>query len=112
MIIDLNNRKFKSLSNTENGEVSDETFFYYKQEGKMVWAEYGGGPIKKGFLIGKVIDDHLEFAYQHLNQTLEIMTGECTSYPEMTDTGKIQLNEKWKWTCKDFSSGESILIEV
>ncbi len=44
----------------------------------MIWAEYGGGEILKGFLIGKWIDDtQIEFTYQHLNQSLENRLGRC-----------------------------------
>ena len=112
MKIDLNNRKFRSLSNTENGEVSGETIFNYSQEGQLVWAEYKGGEILKGFLIGKIIEGKLEFIYQHLNKGFEMMTGVCKSVPELLKNGKIRLNESWTWTCKDFSSGESTLIEI
>lgn len=52
-MIDLNNKKFVALQNSENGEVSQQTCFHYFQQDKMIWAEYGGGEIAKGFLIGK-----------------------------------------------------------
>ena len=46
--------------------MSSQTEFHYHQQGKMIWAEYGGGEILKGFLIGKWIDDtQIEFTYQH-----------------------------------------------
>lgn len=112
MEINLNNKKFKALSNSSNGEVSDDTVFHYFQRDALVWAEYQGGGIVKGFLIGKVEENQLKFSYQHLNENLEIMTGKCTSSPESDANGKIKLIEKWEWTCKDFSKGESILIEI
>lgn len=112
MEINLNNRKFKSLFNSDNGEVSDSTIFHYHQENKIIWAEYSGGDILKGFLIGKIANLSLEFTYQHLNQTLEIMTGKCKSQIEVKEDGKIQLFEDWEWTCRDFSKGTSKLIEV
>jgi hypothetical protein len=40
------------------------------------------------------------------------MTGKCVSTPEITPDCKIRLYEKWKWTCGDFSSGESIIEEI
>jgi len=110
--IDLNNKTFRSAKNANNGEVSDQTVFHYHQEGSMIWAEYYGGQILKGFLIGKVLDNRIDFTYQHLNQELELMTGTCVSYPIVTVFDKIQLNEFWQWTCRDFSKGESIIIEV
>lgn len=112
MKLDLNHRKFKSLLNSDNGEVSDGTIFHYRQEGKLIWGEYQGGKVQKGFLVGQVIGDHLEFTYQHLNADFELMTGRCKSFPELSEGGKIKLNEDWEWTCKDFSAGKSILIEI
>ncbi|MEB3345167.1 n-acetylglutamate synthase [Aquimarina gracilis] len=100
------------MSNSVNGEVSDSTIFHYHQENEIIWAEYCGGDIHKGFLIGKMINQTLEFTYQHLNQSLEIMTGKCKTHIELNEEDKIELHEKWEWTCKDFSKGKSILIEV
>jgi len=112
MIIDLNNKKFKSEFNSKNGEVSNQTIFSYHQKDRVIWAEYNGGAILKGNLIGKVIEKHIEFVYQHINRQHELMTGRCISYPEYTDNGKIRLKEHWQWTCGDHSAGESVLIEI
>ncbi len=112
MNVNLNDRKFTPAYNSINGEVSEETIFHYHQEGNVIWAEYSGGQIIKGTLIGKVIDDHIEFVYQHMNENHEIMTGKCRSYPELIENGKIKLKEFWEWTSGDKSSGESIIIEI
>ncbi len=112
MNINLHNKKFKALNNSANGEVSDATVFHYYQENEMVWANYSGGDILKGFLIGKRKGETLEFTYQHLNKGLEIMTGKCHSEIEMGSDNKILLHEKWEWTCRDFSKGSSELKEV
>ena len=77
-MLNLDNKKFVAVENTANGEVSSQTEFHYHQQGKMIWAEYGGGEILKGFLIGKWVDDtQIEFTYQHLNQSLENRLGRC-----------------------------------
>lgn len=110
--INLNNRKFRSLSNTGNGEVTDQTIFHYYQDGACIWAEYQGGDIIKGFLIGLIRGDQLEFNYQHLNGNHELMSGKCRSEIELDPSGKVILSEKWQWTCKDFSHGESTLMEI
>ncbi|MFY4777345.1 hypothetical protein [Metabacillus sp. RGM 3146] len=39
-MIDYNGRKFISIENTANGEVSSKTFFEYKQEGNIISATY------------------------------------------------------------------------
>ena len=111
--INYDKRVFKSVQNSAKGEVSGETHFYYHQKGNVVWAEYQGGEIIFGNLIAKVFDDHsLEICYQHLNMRGEFMTGKCFSTPEILESGKIRLHEKWQWTCKDFASGESIVEEI
>ena len=113
MKIDLDNRKFKTFSNTDNGEVTEDTIFYYKQSDNIISADYKGGDIIKGNLIGKVVENkYLEFVYHHINVHGEIMTGVCQSYPEISDSGKMILKEFWQWTCKDKSKGESIIIEI
>ncbi len=108
----LHNKTFRTLANTDNGEVSGETLFHYHQEGELVWAEYQGGQILHGHLVGKIVDDHLEFVYHHLNRQGELMTGQCKSYPEWTEEGKMRLREYWQWTCRDHSSGESVIVEL
>lgn len=111
--IDYNNRIFASVSNTGNSEVSSLTKFYYRQNGNIVWAEYHGGEIKKGFLIG-LSDElgNLNFTYQHLNNQGVLRTGKCLSTPEILANGKMRLSEKWEWTNGDRSSGESIIEEI
>jgi NAD(P)H dehydrogenase (quinone) len=66
--MNYNNKKFRTLSNTENGETSNETLFHYKQVGNILTSEYSGGKIKYGHLIGLV--DHLgtiEMRYHQIN---------------------------------------------
>lgn len=113
MKINYDKRVFKSAQNSETGEVSSETRFYYHQKDNLVWATYEGGEIVFGNLIAKVSDDNsLEIRYQHLNAKGELMTGKCVSTPEILENGKIRLSEKWQWTCGDFSKGKSIVVEI
>lgn len=113
MKINYDKRIFKSVSNSGSGEVSTETRFYYRQENELVWAEYSGGEIVYGSLLAKVATDgSLEMRFQHLNKKGELMTGKCFSTPEILETGKVRLHEKWQWTCGDFSSGESVVEEI
>lgn len=113
MKLDLNNRKFRTQSNSINGEVSEDTIFHYRQIGDIITADYEGGHIVKGNLIGKIVDNRfLDFVYHHVNIKGEIMTGICQSFPEISSSGKIILKEYWQWTCGDHSNGESILMEI
>ncbi len=111
--IHYNNRTFRSVNNTANGEVDGQTLFHYQQQGQIVWATYQGGAIQWGTLIAKVdADGCLEMRYQHINTSGELMTGECRSTPEILPDGRIRLHEKWQWTSGDCSAGESTVDET
>ena len=95
MSISFHQKIFKSIANTGNGQVGEQTLFYYQQQNNVVWAEYSGGAIVKGFLVAKVIEnDALDIRYEHINITGEIMTGLCLSRPEVLPDGRIRLHEK------------------
>jgi hypothetical protein len=112
-MINLNKKTFKALSNSENGEVSDDTTFHYSQEDNIISAEYNGGEIIKGNLIGKQLEDgRFDFVYHHINRDGELKIGKCISSATVLESGKIKLSEEWKWLSDDFSSGTSELIEV
>jgi len=113
--LSYNNRTFSSKSNTSNGEVGTSTLFHYHQEpnGSIVWAEYSGGMIAKGFLIATVQPGGLlDARYQHVNISGVLMTGRCLSTPERLPDGRLRLHEQWQWTSGDQSSGTSVVEEV
>lgn len=111
--MNYNDKKFRPISNTENGETSNETLFHYKQEGNVLTSEYSGGKIKYGHLIGLVDKDgNIEMRYHQINDKEELMTGVCFSKPEKLVNGKIRLHESWEWTSGDKSKGQSIIEEL
>ena len=107
-----NGRTFISKSNSENGEVNGDTLFRYRQNGHILWADYSGGEIVKGQLIGNVsADGALDFHYQHVNQNGNVRIGKCHSVPHILEDGKLELHENWQWLNGDMSFGTSVLIE-
>lgn len=106
-------RIFRSVSNTDNGDVGEQTLFHYHQNNDIVWAEYSGGVIIRGMLIAQLDDNGiLDMRYQHITSDGNIMTGKCQSTPEILSDGRYRLHEKWQWTSGDKSSGESIVEEI
>ncbi|MCH5714728.1 hypothetical protein [Niabella hibiscisoli] len=111
--INYNNKTFKPLSNTENGETSGETIFNYIQNSNILTASYSGGKIKSGHIIGLVDENgRIDMRYHQVNDRDELMTGTCSSVPEILPDGKIRLHETWQWTSGDLSSGSSIIEEI
>ena len=112
-MINIDSKIFKALQNSDNGEVDDETRFYYHQEKNRIWAEYTGGDIVKGHLLGKQLKDgSLDFVYHHINQKGEVKIGKCLSEIVTLEDGRLKLIERWQWLCDDMSCGESELREV
>ena len=111
-MINYNNKIFRPISNSENGETSNDTVFHYKQTGNILTAEYSGGRIIKGHLIGLVDSQgNIEMRYHQVNDNGALMTGICRSVPERLPNGKIRLHESWEWTSGDRSKGQSVIEE-
>ncbi|MEO8773445.1 MAG: n-acetylglutamate synthase [Gelidibacter sp.] len=111
--MDYNNKRFRTILNSSNGETSPETIFEYKQNGNILTSEYQGGQIVQGHLIGLVDEEgNIEMHYHQVNKKGELVTGICSSKPEIIKDGKIRLHENWKWTSGDQSNGTSILEEL
>ncbi|MCG1036169.1 n-acetylglutamate synthase [Polaribacter sargassicola] len=111
--MNYNNKKFKPIQNSENGETTSETIFEYKQTENIITSNYSGGQIICGHLIGLVDDDgNIEMRYHQVNTKNKLMTGICFSKPEITANGKIRLHETWQWTSGDKTKGKSILEEI
>lgn len=111
-MINYHNKTFKPVSNTDNGETSEDTIFLYEQSGSILTSTYRGGKIVSGHLIGLVDSaGNIDMRYHQVNDQGVIMTGVCHSTPEILPNGKIRLHEKWQWTSGDLSHGQSIIEE-
>ena len=94
MSFNLDGKVFGSISNTGNGEVGEDTFFHYHQNGNVVWAKYEGGAIIRGHLIAKMMDGgKLDMRYHHINRDNELMVGTCISTPELQSDGRLKFKE-------------------
>ena len=111
--LNYNNKIFRPVVNAANGEVSNDTVFYYKQVDNIVTADYSGGGIRLGHLIALVdTDGCLDMRYHQVNIRGELQTGTCRSVPEVLSDGRLRLHESWQWTSGDGSSGESVVEEA
>jgi hypothetical protein len=106
-------RRFRSVENSETGEVGPETVFSYSQDGDVVSATYGGGGVRSGVLIATADGEgNLDARYAHVNASGGLMTGECRTTPERLADGRLRLHEEWRWTSGDGSSGRSLVEEI
>jgi len=111
--MNYNNKRFRPVSTSSNGEVSESMVFHYRQSGNVLTCEYSGENIFAGHLIGIVDPDgNIDMRYHQVNAQGQLMTGVCHSRPEVLPNGKIRLHESWRWTSGDGSMGQSILEEI
>jgi len=106
-------RLFRVVSVTGQSDTDTETIFQYSQKGYVVTAEYSGGNIRYGHLVGKIHSDgNFHASYHHVTDDGELMTGLCDTRHEMLPGNKMRLHETWQWTNGDKSSGTSVLEEI
>jgi hypothetical protein len=108
LLINYDGRRFRAL----NGEP-DAPVALYRQEGDLLWAEFGGHDVRRGSLAGVCLPDGtLDFAYCMVLRDGAVVSGHCTSTPEVLDSGRIRLHEKWERFGSHAAAGESTLEEV
>jgi hypothetical protein len=106
----LDGRTFAGVSNSASGEVGNATVFSYHQDGDIIWAEYSGGAVLRGYLVGTRNGGSLAFRYTHLNTGRQTANGVCDSRIEVLDDGRLRLHETWAWESRS-ETGTSIVEE-
>lgn len=91
-------------------EVNKKTIFEFKQDGLLIYANYAGGKVKHGHLIGIITGNRLSHKYVQVNLADEINAGEGNSDIRLNGN-KLQIVEEWEWASKD-GKGKSIMEEI
>lgn len=95
--INFNNKVFKLVQNSDQGSVSNQTKFVYKQEGNLVTADYYGGEIRYGKIIAELKNEKLYMMYQCMTITNELKAGKAIADITFNTKGKIILKLNWEW---------------
>jgi hypothetical protein len=108
MMISYEGRRFRAVTGAEDAPIAR-----YRQQGDLVWAEFAGHDARRGSLAGVCAPDGtLDFAYCMVLDSGAVISGHCTSTPEMLAGGRIRLHEKWERFGRHAAVGESTLEEV
>jgi hypothetical protein len=106
-------RVFRSVMNSDGGDVSGETTFHYHQRDDLVWATYSGGSVLFGTLLAKTdAFGNLDMRYQHISVDGAFKSGHCQSQPERLPDGRLRLHERWQWSDGAQGQGISIIEEI
>ncbi|MGN9910030.1 hypothetical protein ACTMTJ_21005 [Phytohabitans sp. LJ34] len=111
MIPSLDGRKFRAVADVAGGEVGTGTVFTYHERDGEIWADYSGGAIRRGHLVGTRDGDRLDFRYVQLNTDGQTSTGHCVSAVSAIADGRLRLDETWQWESRP-GSGTSAVVEL
>jgi hypothetical protein len=109
--INLDGIKMKVVSSS--GVIGSETIFTFWQTGNLVYADYVGGDIIKGFLAGKSSNngEELDFRYVQLDINGNFDSGTSTCDVFRNKKGNIEMREYFAWTSRK-GEGKNILKEI
>ncbi|MGC9496742.1 hypothetical protein [Streptomyces sp. WG7] len=93
------------------GQVGTRTRFTYHEEDGAVWAEYAGGDVVRGRLVGSREGDRLDFRYVQLKTDGSTSSGHCVSTVVELPDGRVRLEETWEWESQR-GSGTSVVEQV
>ncbi|MGW6458418.1 hypothetical protein ACWF94_21305 [Streptomyces sp. NPDC055078] len=93
------------------GQVGTRTRFTYHERDGRIWAEYEGGDVVHGRLVGTREGDRLDFRYVQLKTDGTTSSGHCASTVVETADGRVRLEETWEWESQE-GSGTSVVEQV
>lgn len=111
MTISLDGRRFAAVADVVAGEIGTETVFSYHERAGEIWAEYAGGSIRRGYLVGTRVGDRLDFRYVQLNAEGQTSTGHCVTQVRVLTDGRLELHESWAWESRP-GNGTSVVREL
>lgn len=105
--LDIDGRWFRLVTDG----TEEAPYGQYHCENDLVWAEfYPGGFLRSGRLVGRrQPDGAIRAAYCLLGTDGELITGECTSIPEVF-RGTLRIADHWERA--DGSTGVSYIEEI
>jgi hypothetical protein len=91
----------------------DAPVAHYHQQDDLVWGEFAGGPVRRGFVVGTCdTDGVLSISYCMVLRDGAAIAGSSRSTPSVLDDGRLRLTEEWQRYGSHRDSGVSFLEEV
>lgn len=107
----LDGRVLAPVADQAAGQVGTRTRFTYHEREGRIWAEYAGGDVVHGRLVGIREGDRLDFRYVQLRQDGTTASGHCVSTVVELPDGRVRLEEAWQWESQP-GSGTSVVEEL
>ena len=109
--LDLNGLRMHVAETASNGVVNAETYFDFHQDEDRVWAEYAGGGIERGYLVGTVRGAAFEFRYCQMQTDGKADGGRSNCELRRNSAGHMQIVEHFEWGSRP-GGGTNVFEEV
>ncbi|WP_306058312.1 hypothetical protein [Natronococcus wangiae] len=109
--ISRDGRTLTGVANDGDGEVGAETVFHFEQGGERIYANYSGGTVADGHLVGTFDGERWDVRYTQINADGETATGHSVGGVELLEDGRVRVADEWEWKSKP-GEGESIHEEI
>jgi hypothetical protein len=109
--INLDGLRMNAVETAATGVISEETVFTFHQDGDRVWAEYAGGRVERGYLVGISENRGLEFRYCQL-QTGGVLHGGLSKCEIVRgEDGLVRVVEHFEWESRG-GRGVNVIREI
>jgi len=110
-MINLDGRHMYVSSTAGNGVVGSDTRLEFIQRGSRVAARYAGGGVERGWLVGTLSGEALNFRYAQREAPGHIHGGHSACAVVRLDEGRIRIIERFTWTTRP-GSGTNVFDEI
>ena len=109
--INLDGLKMNAIETDENGVIGKDTIFTFKEKDQYVTAEYSGGMIYQGYLVGIKDGNLFNFAYCQLEKNNILNNGKSKCTLEISRNGLVRIIENFEWASRP-GGGKNIIQEL
>ena len=111
--ISLDRVNMNVISTDACGVVNEQTIFHFSQKDGVVQANYAGGKIKQGYLVGRFTSENqLEFSYCQMQIDGKLDNGASKCDVSKDANGTITLTEHFEWASRPGEFGTNVFKEL
>lgn len=109
----LDNRVFVPVDNSTGGIVDARTRFHFWQDGDAFYADYFGGDVREGHIIGRFTGPRTgQMLYHCMTVDRQLKAGRALATFHLSDAGRASMTLDWRWISGGDENGRSQYEEI